>query len=205
MYAMPTGTQPAYAPPVQAAPQAPVQQVQPIQPAPAPAPMAPNPSAPMYGMDPSASNPYGAAPVGGGMGGTNPPLPPGFDPNYVFGSRMQDFTTTIKLAATSLTFDEAKFLNLLAGSISLSKDEKKRILDSMPRLRQEQVDELIRIFEEERTKFIELSQKHGPQLKKLEDEHMADWKDIELEQKAFSQKQDEEDQAEAIRKQLGLG
>jgi hypothetical protein len=71
-------------------------------------------------------------------------------------------------------------------------------------LRQAQVDELIRIFEEEKVKFIELSPKHSAQLKKLEAEHLADWKDIELSYKAVAQKQEEQNKADEIRKQLGL-
>ena len=117
---------------------------------------------------------------------------------------MKNFTTTVKLPAHSLNVDEDKFLNLLAGSISLTREEKKKIVDSIPKLRQAQVDELIRIFEEERAKFIELSPKHGAQLKKLEDEHHADWRDIELMYKQEAQGQEEAQEADDIRKQLGL-
>lgn len=129
---------------------------------------------------------------------------PPFDPNYVFGSKMKNFTTTVKLATHNLKFDENLFLNLLAGSISLSKDEKRKIVDSIPKLRQEQVDELIRIFEEERAKFVELSPKHGAQLKKLEDQHAADWRDLEINYKSEQKGQEDQNKAEEIRKQLGL-
>lgn len=137
------------------------------------------------------------------MGDQGSGPPPG-DPNYRFADRMKTFTTTVKLPAHNLKFDENYFLNLLAGSISLSKDEKKKIVESTPKLRQEQIDELIRIFEEERSKFIELSAKHGAQLKKLEDQHAADWKDLEIEGKAVAQKEEETNKAEEIRKQLGI-
>jgi hypothetical protein len=171
-------------------PPAPQPVVQPQQaPTPPPAPAAPQ--APLAGM----GDDFGMGDAAGAPAG---------DPNYVFGARMQTFTTTIKLPAHNLNLDDAKFLNLLAGSISLRRDEKKRIIDSIPKLRQEQVDELIRIFEEERSKFVELSSKHGAQLKKLEDEHMADWRDIELLEKQAAQASDEQAKAEEIRKQLGL-
>jgi len=140
---------------------------------------------------------------GMGPGGGGAPQPP-FDPNYIFGAKMKDFTTTVKLPAHELSFDEAKFLNLLAGSISLTKEEKKKIIESIPKLRQQQVDELMRIFDEERTKFVELSPKHGAQLKKLEDEHQADWKDIEVAMKAEVKGEEDSQKAEDIRKQLGL-
>lgn len=143
--------------------------------------------------------------MGHGMGGTQPgAAQPPFDPNYKFGAKMASFTTSIKVPAHELSFDEDKFLNLLAGSISLTKDEKRKIIDSIPKLRQAQVDELIRIFEEERSKFIELSSKHGAQLQKLEVEHAADWKDLEIECKSEAQGKEDASKAEDIRKQLGL-
>lgn len=172
-----------------AAPQA--DGTQPV-PAPAPEPAQPAPTAP-------------SAPLADFVEpGANPPQDQGGLPGYTFAERMKSFTTTIVLPAHSLNLDNTLFLNLLAGSISLSKDEKKRIVDSIPKLRQEQVDELIRIFDEERAKFVELSPKHGAQLKKLEDQHLADWKDLELSYKAESQKKEDQNKAEEIRKQLGL-
>jgi hypothetical protein len=152
----------------------------------------------MAGMQPGAA--------GMGMpGAAGPPPPPKpSDPNYMFGSKMKDFKTTIKLPANELTFEEDKFINLLAGSISLTKEEKRKIIDSIPKLRQAQVDELIRIFEEERAKFVELSPKHGAQLEKLEIEHAADWKDLELAYKSEVQGKEDEDKADDIRKQLGI-
>lgn len=185
------GQQGGQAQPVPPAPQA----VPQAYPAPAPAPVpAPMPAAPAA-QGPGAAFP----PATGGAA-----QPPAGDPNYRFAERMKTFTTTIVLPAHSLQFDGAYFLNLLAGSISLTKDEKKKIIDSMPKLRQAQVDELIRIFEEERAKFIELSPKHGTQLKKLEDEHIADWRDIELMYKQAVQSEEDTAKADEIRKQLGL-
>lgn len=189
-YPAPAAPAPAPVPPAYQAPPAPMPPAPPAYPAPAP-------GAP---TDPGA---YGQDPFGGG-GSALGPQDPNHDPNYIFADRMKTFTTTIKLPAHELTFDEAYFLNLLAGSISLTKDEKKKIIDSMSKLRQAQVDELIRIFEEERAKFIELSPKHGAQLKKLEDEHQADWKDIELSYKQEAKSEEDAAQADEIRKQLGL-
>ena len=174
-------------------PQAPVQpaasfpqQPEPVQ----PQPQVPQNQAPMAGF---GDDDFGGA------------AEPQGDPNYKFGSAMgAGWTTSIKLPPHSLNFDENKFLNLLAGSISLNKDEKLRIIESVPKLRQEQVDELIRIFEEEREKFLELSVKHSSQLKKLEAEHAADWTDIELHFRSQQTAQHDQNQAEEIRKQLGL-
>ncbi len=103
-----------------------------------------------------------------------------------------------------MQYDSDYFVRLLAGSISLSRDEKKRIIDSIPRLRQEQIDELTRIFEEEKLKFSMLSKKHVPQLERLADQHYREWMDIEAEVAQMAKKSHDEEQAEEIRKSLGL-
>jgi hypothetical protein len=174
------------------------------------------------GAVPLGGQPYGTGqmpPIGmqggmqGGMmpGGGFPPPPPMPAPepedttpaNFQIGKHLPP-VINVKLPAHNLQFDEQAFLHLLAGSISLTKDEKKRIIDSLPKLRQAQIDELFRIFQEERRKFAELSKKHVEQLEKLEKQHAADWQDIELEQKAGEKKNEDEARAAEIRKQLGL-
>lgn len=110
----------------------------------------------------------------------------------------------VKIPAHSLQFDESKFLRLLAGSISLSRDEKKRIIESIPKLKQSQVDELIRIFEEESYKFSQLSAKHVPQLEKLAKQHANDWIDLEALYQAENKKAADDAAADDIRKSLGL-
>jgi hypothetical protein len=223
VYPAPQAAQPVYqAPPAQVypAPQAtqPVYQAPPAQVYPAPQAAQPTYQTPPPAMSPtypapSMTPPMGGAGASGTTSGSKPPTPPAKkggkkgdagDPNYLFGEKMKNFTTSVVLPDSALNFDRAYFLNLLAGSISLTKAEKTKIINSIPKLRQAQVDELIRIFEEERTKFIELSKKHGKQLKKLEDEHFADWKDIEIEIKSASQSREDSDKADDLRKQLGL-
>jgi hypothetical protein len=110
----------------------------------------------------------------------------------------------VKVPKHTLNFDEEYFLRLLAGSISLSKDEKKRIIESIPKLKQSQVDELVRIFEEEKQKFAALSKKHVPQLEKLAVQHHKDWMDLETEFHQANKKKDDTDKAEEIRKKLGI-
>lgn len=133
-----------------------------------------------------------------------PPAEPAGDPNYKFGAHIQNFKTNIKIPAHSLKLDDAYFLKLLAGSISLMRDEKKKIIESVPKLRQEQVDELIDILEEEKEKFLELSPKHSEQLKKLEAKHWAEWQDLETQWEQEGKKQQDAQKADEIRKQLGL-
>jgi hypothetical protein len=101
-------------------------------------------------------------------------------------------------------FDEHRFLSLLRGSISLTRDEKWRIVQAVPRLSQFQVDELQNILAEERRKFGELSPKHLLQLQRLELKHAEDWRDLQGVTQQQAAKQEDQSEADAIRKQLGL-
>lgn len=101
-------------------------------------------------------------------------------------------------------FDEQNFLTLLRGSISLTRDEKWRIIQAIPKLSQFQIDELKKILEEERRKFSELSPKHLLQLQKLEQKHGDDWKDLQAITVQQGAREEEAQQADDIRKQLGL-
>lgn len=132
------------------------------------------------------------------------PVPEDTTPaNFQLGSKLPPILKVVAPKHT-LDFDEESFIRLLAGSISLSKDEKKRIVDSIPKLKQSQIDELVRIFEEERQKFAALSKKHVPQLEKLAQQHYADWMSLEEEYMQEHKKKDDQDKAEEIRKKLGL-
>ncbi len=102
------------------------------------------------------------------------------------------------------TFDEQEFLNHLRGSISLTRDEKWRIIQAVPKLSQFQIDELQKILTEEKKKFSELSPKHLKQLKNLENMHAEDWKDLQSVAVQGKAKEQEQAQADEIRKQLGL-
>lgn len=126
--------------------------------------------------------------------------------NYRFGAITAALTNeNIRIPAhPETTFDEQKFLTLLRGSISLTRDEKWRIIQAMPKLSQFQIDELQKILEEERRKFGELSPKHLLQLMKLEQKHAEDWKDLQALMIQKSAKQEEQSQVQDIRKQLGL-
>jgi DNA anti-recombination protein RmuC len=110
----------------------------------------------------------------------------------------------VKAPKHDLKFDGDYFIRLLASSISLSKDEKKKIIESIPKLKQAQIDELIRIFEEEKQKFAALSKKHVPQLEKLAQQHHDEWMDLETEFTHTTKKKEDEGKADEIRKNLGL-
>ena len=126
--------------------------------------------------------------------------------NYRFGSIAVSLTTENVTAPAhpETTFDEQKFLKLLAGSISLMRDEKWRIIQAIPNLSQFQLDELHKILDEEKKKFAELSPKHLLQLQKLEQKHAEEWRDLQAIMVQQVARKTEEAQADAIRKQLGL-
>jgi len=156
---------------------------------------------------------------------TSPPPPPvgtaatkemGFDDedikilaevgNYRFGTVTAQLNNdNVAIPAHAETkFDEQKFLSLLRGSISLTRDEKWRIVQAVPKLSQFQIDELQKILEEERVKFSQLSPKHLRHLQQLERKHAEDWKDLQALYVQQTAKQKEQTQADDIRKQLGL-
>jgi hypothetical protein len=192
----------------------------PVAPTPPPAtpavpPAAPTPPPAMQQQMPGAMPPTfggqmppGGMPpgFGGGMPGGQAPQPKPEDTrpaNFQLGTKLPE-KLNIQVPKHSLKFDEQYFLKLLAGSISLTKDEKAKIIESIPKLRQTQVDELVRIFEEEKQKFAQLSGKHTGQLEKLAEKHYQDWMDIEMSQQKQEKSQEDESQADEIRKQLGL-
>lgn len=126
--------------------------------------------------------------------------------NYRFGSLTVslDNSSVVVPPHPETTFDEQMFLMLLRGSISLTRDEKWRIIQAVPKLSQFQIDELQKILEEERRKFSELSPKHLLQLMRLEQKHAEDWRDLQSMYVQTNVKQEDQSQADEIRKQLGL-
>ena len=166
---------------------------------------------PQGGMPPGMYPPQGYPQQGGmygdmGMGGQQgfgggampPQEPEDTTPaNFPLGTKFVA-PLKIKLPKHDMSFDDAYFVKLLAGSISLSREEKKRIIESVPKLKQSQIDELINIFEEEKEKFAALSKKHVPQLEKLAQQHYDEWMDLETE---YEQSQLSQKKKKILRKQ----
>lgn len=161
------------------------------------------------GMPPGGTGiPPGSTPFSG-TGTPIPPPPPPKEPedttpaNFQLGSKLPP-VLNVPIPFHDLKFDTQNFLRLLAGSISLTKDEKKRIIESIPKLKQAQIDELIKIFEEEKRKFAELSKKYTDQLDKLAQKHYEDWIDLEVSFKQQQNNTQDAEKANEIRKKLGL-
>lgn len=124
------------------------------------------------------------------------------------GQNQQDSAALMQMpiaAHPNTIFDEKRFLELLTGSISLTINEKRKIIEAIPQLSQFQIDELIKIFEEEKGKFAELEQKHSEQIADLEKQHAGSIHDVQAQQEEAAQKSAEEDEAERIKRELGLG
>ena len=118
--------------------------------------------------------------------------------------RTANFTSKISLPKHATKVDEQHFLQLLAWSISLSIDEKKKIIENFWSLSQYQVDELIKIFEEEKSKFAALDVKHKEQLQALEKQHSIAWDSFESESQQAITTVEDKAEAEEIRKSLWL-
>lgn len=106
------------------------------------------------------------------------------------------------------SFDETKFLDLLEHSLSLSTFEKKRVIDSVSNLSQFQIDELMKVFEDERVEFRKLVATEGEIIKGLVVKAQNEWeqlKDIYTEEaRAAEQARLDEQKADEIKKTLGL-
>lgn len=106
------------------------------------------------------------------------------------------------------TFDETYFIELLEHSLSLSTFEKKRVIDAIPTLSQFQIDELVKVFEDERVEFRKLMPTEGEVIKGLLVKAQNEWeqlKDIYAEEKkAQSAANADAEKADALKKSLGL-
>jgi hypothetical protein len=83
------------------------------------------------------------------------------------------------------TFEEKNFIDLLEHSLSLSTFEKKRVIDAIPTLSQFQIDELVKVFEDERVEFRKLMPTEGEIIKGLVIKAQNEWeqlKDIYIEE-----------------------
>ncbi len=106
------------------------------------------------------------------------------------------------------TFDETSFMDLLEHSLSLSTFEKKRVIDAIPTLSQFQIDELIKVFDDERVEFRKLMPTEGEIIKGLVVKAQNEWeqlKDIYIEEmRAQVVANADAEKAEELKKSLGL-
>ncbi len=102
------------------------------------------------------------------------------------------------------TFDEAKFLTLLEGSISLTLEEKKRVIEAIPRLSIEQINELLNIFEEEKVKFAELEKEFGDDVATLKNQREKEIEIEKIHEEELGEADEDAAAAEALKAQMGL-
>lgn len=91
------------------------------------------------------------------------------------------FATSIRLPAHRLEIDEARFLRLLAGAVSLMKDEKRRIIEAFPRLSQYQADELMEILDAEQEEFARCGERWRKSWERSRKRRAAEWRELERE------------------------
>ncbi len=106
------------------------------------------------------------------------------------------------------TFDETYFIELLEHSLSLSTFEKKRVIDAIPTLSQFQIDELVKVFEDERVEFRKLMPTEWEIIKWLVVKAQNEWeqlKDIYIEEgKANIKASEDAQKADELKKTLWL-
>lgn len=185
-------------------------QAQPPQPPNPPQPPTP-PVPPTGGQDPNvgATPPPAAAPAQGAPAAGQPPVPAQpaspADPNARQGQlSTRDGHIFVIPPHPNTQFDEENFLTLLEGSISLTMEEKKRVIDAIPRLSIEQINELISIFEEEKQKFAELEKEFADDVAKLKAEREKEIAVTEMKEEEQGEDAEAQAEAEALKKQLGL-
>lgn len=105
-------------------------------------------------------------------------------------------------------FEERTFLDLLEHSLSLSITEKKRVIDAIPTLSQFQIDELTKVFVDEREEFKKLLEKEGDTIKELVVKSRDGWKqlgEIYIQERAQKEKQGEDQsKIDDLKKSLGI-
>jgi hypothetical protein len=99
-------------------------------------------------------------------------------------------------------------MDLLEHSLSLTTFEKKRVIDALPTLSQFQIDELVKVFEDERVEFRKLMPTEGEIIKNLVIKAQNEWeqlKDIyQEEERANAKASEDAKKADEMRKSLGL-
>ena len=133
---------------------------------------------------------------------TPPPEPRGSA--YKHTQDFASFATAVAMPGHTTIFDEKYFLYLFAGSLVLSLTEKKDILNRIPQLSQFQIDELVKILEEEKQKFDLLENEHPEQIQKMRQETKRDWDILEMEIPKQAAAESATSEADEIRKKLGL-
>jgi hypothetical protein len=105
-------------------------------------------------------------------------------------------------------FEEKEFVDLLEHSLSLSVSEKKRVVDAVPTLSQYQIDELKKVFTEEREEFRKLMPKEAETIKKLVTDKRAEWKQLKQiyidELKNRQKANEDQNKIDDLKKSLGL-
>jgi len=114
----------------------------------------------------------------------------------------------INLHSDEVEFNAEDFSDLLKFSLSLNTMEKKRVVDAIPTLSQFQIDELTKVFTEERVKFKDLAKEHPDDIKKLVAKQQAEWLELwdlyKSEDENKSVEEENQEKIDDIKAWLGL-
>ncbi len=164
-------------------------------------PVSPQDPASQTPQTPPPADPAGQVPTPPPAQPAGPPVPP--DPNARVGQlKTRGGHIFVIPPHPNTTFDEENFLTLLEGSISLTMEEKQRVIDAIPRLRIEQINELISIFEEEKQKFSELESEFADDVNRLKQEREKEIEVTENKKEEAAADEESAEEAEALKKQL---
>lgn len=112
------------------------------------------------------------------------------------------------IASNTLKFDQKRLSELVSGSYSLTYAEKVYFLDiAIGKISQEQIDQLLQVFESEQVRFAKLHQDHQKKMKEIEEKYKdkeakAKEASPELEKKKAEAKKKDEAMVEDILKNL---
>ncbi|OGC81744.1 MAG: hypothetical protein A2V81_04510 [Candidatus Abawacabacteria bacterium RBG_16_42_10] len=110
------------------------------------------------------------------------------------------------IATNNLKFDQKRVLELVSGSYSLTYAEKIYFLDiAIAKITQEQIDQLIQVFESEQVRFAKLHQDHQKKMKEIEEKYkeaQAKGENPKLESEKKEAKKKDEAMVEDILKNL---
>lgn len=127
---------------------------------------------------------------------------PFIDPNSTSFDERKKQILQMQIPPHSLQLNSEEFRMLVAESISLTFQEKQQIIQSLPRLTQFQVDELLKILRDEKKKFEELNKKHMEKLKELEENAGKPKESIEEKAERLMREKEDQSQADQLLKEI---
>lgn len=126
----------------------------------------------------------------------------GFSDGFTITNSQRDELAKIQLPPHQLQFDEKELRELLIDSVSLSFNEKEKILSAIGNLTQEQVDELLVILREEKGTLSSFDKKHRGELEEIDRQVQEEERELARELEEKLQKEKDSETIRKIREEL---